>query len=437
MSEGRRSLLNFDIFLLLGTAVLLTVGILFVYSSSIDSAGVRTNNEYLRQIVWATTGIALLLVVAFLDYRIIERLAPWLYLAGLVLLLLTLAFGIVVNGARSWLGVSELSIQPSEFAKLSTIVFAARYLDRRREASTLTRIAVSGLIIALPAGLTLMQPDLGTASVFLPVYIILLIASDIPWGIIATLLATLILTAIFAVLPAWATYLATRPSWAASAVSDPRLLPVLIATAIFVGLLALIGLRLTERRAFSWVAVGGGVFAGSLSLAWATRQALRPFQIMRLIVFLDPYVDPQGSGWNIIQSMTAVGSGGVTGKGFLQGTQSHYRYLPKQSTDFIFSIISEEWGFIGAGTLLLILLLILFRGLKIARESRDRFGSYVAVGIVAYIGYHVVVNVGMTIGVMPITGIPLPLLSHGGSSLWTTLLSIGLLMSIFYHRYRT
>ncbi len=155
---------------------------------------------------------------------------------------------------------------------------------------------------------------------------------------------------------------------------------------------------------------------------------------MRLIVFLDPSVDPLGSGWNIIQSITAIGSGGFSGLGFLQGTQSHYRFLPQQSTDFIFSILSEEWGFVGGLTVFSLYLVIMIRGIIIIRKTENRFGTLIATGIVSMFLFHFTVNVGMVMGIMPITGIPLLFLSYGGSSLWTALSATGLLMSINMRR---
>jgi len=162
---------------------------------------------------------------------------------------------------------------------------------------------------------------------------------------------------------------------------------------------------------------------------------LKDYQIMRLIVFLDPNVDPRGSGWNIIQSVTAIGSGGVLGKGFLQGTQSHYRFLPQQSTDFIFSIFSEEWGFLGGLLVFTLYLLISMRLIKIMNTTTDPFGAYLCAGFASVYVFHFIINVGMTMGVMPITGIPLLFMSYGGSSLLAAMIGIGLSMSIHMRRF--
>ena len=157
---------------------------------------------------------------------------------------------------------------------------------------------------------------------------------------------------------------------------------------------------------------------------------------MRLIVFIDPSIDPRGSGWNILQSMTAIGSGGFAGKGFLQGTQSHYRYLPQQSTDFIFSIIAEEWGFLGGFAVFALFFVILRRCILLLKTVKDNYANYVVAGVMGMVFFHFMINSGMVMGIMPITGIPLFFLSYGGSSLWTVLLSIGLLLGISARRYR-
>ena len=158
---------------------------------------------------------------------------------------------------------------------------------------------------------------------------------------------------------------------------------------------------------------------------------------MRLIVFMDPSIDPRGSGWNILQSITAIGSGGFLGKGFLQGTQSHYRYLPQQSTDFIFSIIAEEWGFIGAFIVFALFFVLLWRCVALLRSLRDRYAIYITAGVMGMLFFHFLINAGMAMGIMPITGIPLFFLSYGGSSLWTVLIAVGMLLGISARRYRT
>jgi rod shape determining protein RodA len=177
------------------------------------------------------------------------------------------------------------------------------------------------------------------------------------------------------------------------------------------------------------------LIAVALIFSFASRSVLKDYQIMRLIVFLDPNVDPRGSGWNIIQSITAIGSGGTLGKGFLQGTQSHYRFLPQQSTDFIFSIFSEEWGFVGGVLVFSLYALICLRLLHTIKTTSDPFGAYICAGVASIIVFHFLINVGMAMGVMPITGIPLLFMSYGGSSLLAAMMGIGISLSVYTRRF--
>jgi rod shape determining protein RodA len=177
------------------------------------------------------------------------------------------------------------------------------------------------------------------------------------------------------------------------------------------------------------------MLALSLAMSFLSHKVLREYQMMRLIVFLDPNVDPRGSGWHIIQSMTAIGSGGLGGKGFLQGTQSHYRFLPTQSTDFIFSIYTEEWGFIGGLVVIALFLMICMRLIRLMTITSDTFGAYIAAGLTSMYAFHFLVNTGMAMGIMPITGIPLLFMSYGGSALVSAMTGIGLAMSIHVRRF--
>jgi rod shape determining protein RodA len=199
--------------------------------------------------------------------------------------------------------------------------------------------------------------------------------------------------------------------------------------------IALYGHLKYRRPAFFWTLYLGAIVIFSLCASFAVRIVLKSYQIMRLIVFLDPNVDPRGAGWNIIQSITAIGSGGVSGRGFLQGTQGQYRFLPEQSTDFIFSLLSEEAGFIGGIAVFILFMIICLRLLRIVKVTPDPFASYICAGLVGAYGFHFMVNVGMTMGIMPITGIPLVFISYGGSSMISAMIGIGLAQSIYIRRY--
>lgn len=436
-NRSSRSAFELDIVIIISTVALTVIGILFIYSSGIASTGQLISREYIRQIIWLITGFFLLGAITFLDYRSIEKVALWIYIGALLLLVITLLFGRVVNGARSWLGIGNLGVQPSEFSKLATIIMLARYYqgsaERRR--SLIGFLGGFGLVL-VPMILVLLQPDLGTSLVYIPIFLFIGFIADTK---IRYLLFVLLFSAIAATtmaLPVWHDVLAESSAPWISVITDTEKIKLLLAGLVTAMILSFIGFRVTHKRAFYWFSYIVVILVTALPMGMVAARVLQEYQIMRLIVFIDPYIDPRGAGWNIIQSITAVGSGGSMGKGFLQGTQSHYQYLPQQSTDFIFSILAEEWGFIGSAVVFSLFALLLIRGLIIMHNARDHFAAYSAAGIVGMIFFHVVVNIGMAIGVMPITGIPLMFLSYGGSSLWTALLSVGILLSIYQHRYQ-
>jgi len=231
-------------------------------------------------------------------------------------------------------------------------------------------------------------------------------------------------------------YMAKSTGNAVILFTEQSIMTVISLTIAAVAVITLIGYLFTRKFYFYILTSFFTVTGISYFLSFFARKVLKEYQVMRLIVFLDPQVDPRGSGWNIIQSVTAVGSGGAFGKGYLKGTQSHYRYLPEQSTDFIFSIISEEIGFMGNLLIIVLFILIFWRCINIILKSQDLFGSLIAAGIVGMIFFHFMINIGMAIGIMPITGIPLVFLSYGGSSLWTALLGMGILLSVYHRRYK-
>ena len=413
------------------------IGIFFIYSSGVNSNGIIVTNEYIKQIIWVSTGTIIMLVFAFMDYRRIKSLAFPLYLITIIMLVLTLLFGSVVNGARSWLGIGALGIQPSEIAKLVTIFFLSSYLSDNRSRIRSPLVFSTGfLIIFVPMGLILLQPDMGTAMVFIPIFLSAMFIAGGKIRYLLFILATGLCTIIFSVLPYWEMYIADVKNNSLIIFTDPLIMRIISIVTIVIVILSLIGYILSRKVYFYGMMYSFTVFGLSYIFSFLFRMILKDYQVMRLIVFLDPQVDPKGAGWNIIQSVTAVGSGGAFGKGFLQGTQSHYRYLPEQSTDFIFSIISEEIGFVGNLAIICLFMIILWRCLNIIIKSRDVFGSLIAAGMVGMLFFHFMINIGMAIGIMPIMGIPLLFLSYGGSSLWTILMGMGILLSIYHRRYK-
>jgi len=388
-----KNIFNIDLPIFVSMLGLMFLGVMFIYSSAITSTGVRISNEFIYQIVWIIIGLIIFFVVMFSDYSIFRQWSVYIYSGAIFILILTLFLGRKVNGSRSWLGIWGFGIQPSEFAKIATILFLADFMVKRKKSiRSLSTFVLSMIIGFLPVIFIIAQPDMGTSLVYIPIFLTIAFMAGIKKRYILFLFLSGIIMIIAGMLPSWQKII------------------------------------LKEEVGFIKILINNDLFIILI--------VLKEYQLMRLIVFLDPSVDPRGTGWHIIQSLIAVGSGGLTGKGFLQGTQSHYRFLPEQSTDFIFSILSEELGFIGSVTVLILFSIILIRGLFIVMNSKDSYGFYIGSGIIMMIFFHVIVNIGMAIGIMPIMGIPLLFISYGGSSLWTALISLGLLQNIYLRRYR-
>jgi len=423
----------FDYVLILAILTLSALGVLFIYSSSVNSEGVSVTNEYIKQIIWISIGFVIMIGITFYDYRKIESYAEWMFIGLIVLLIYTRIFGRYVNGARSWLGIGDLGIQPSELGKTFFILYLAKFLEQSQNEVPFKRFVFALGILMLPMGLILIQPDLGTASVYIPIFLFMCFLAGIPLRYLLYIILFGGLTIVFTILPVWNSEIAKAPLKSITILTNLKLRMVLIAVMAFITLLGLIIRRYFKGpRYIFWITYFFSTITLSLIASIAMGKVLKYYQILRLIVFMDPNTDPLGSGWNIIQSKVAIGAGGLFGQSYLHGTQSHYRFLPQQSTDFIFSILSEELGFMGGCLVFALYLIIFIRILMIIKRSSNRYGMYIAAGILGMFSFHFFINVGMVMGMMPITGIPLLFLSYGGSSLLTAMLCCGLLMNINY-----
>ncbi|MDR2150562.1 MAG: rod shape-determining protein RodA [Spirochaetaceae bacterium] len=430
-------ILRIDFILILSTLGLIIVGIFFIYSANITiSTGVPITDEYRRQIVWGVAGLCLIFTLCFIDFRRLYKISIHLYIATLLILLYTYKWGRVVNGARAWIGIGTFGIQPSEFAKITTILLLARYLDSSRQNSTsFFRFLVSCIIALVPMGLILIQPDFGTSLVFIPILLLMTFIAGVSMRYIVFVIALITLTSFFTVMPLVQSYILKTAIPVFEMFSNTTITLITSGALAVILLCALAGLAFSRKQYFFWIAYCSAISSLSLGSSFLVRKILKEYQLKRLIVFLDPNVDPQGAGWNIKQSMTAIGSGGFWGKGYLNGTQSHYQFLPQQSTDFIFSIFAEESGFVGGAFVFSLFLLICLRLIRIAKITVDPFGRYISAGLAAVYIFHFTINVGMTMGIMPITGIPLFFMSYGGSALLSSMLGIGLAMSIYIRRF--
>ncbi len=425
----------FDYLLILIVLTLVSLGVMFIYSSSINSEGVRVTNEYIKQIIWASIGFVIMIAVTIYDYRRTESLSIYGFIGLLLLLVYTRLFGRYVNGAKSWIGIGEFGIQPSEFGKVFFILFLARILDNTQNENQLRRFFLATVVLLIPMGLILLQPDLGTASVYLPIYFIMCFIAGVPFRYIGYVLLFGGFSILFAILPVWNAEIAARPVLAISILTNMKLRLILISAFLIITLLGYVIRRyLHGPRYIHWIIYFTSIITLALVFSLIFGKVLKDYQIKRLIIFMNPNKDPLGAGWNIIQSKVAIGAGGVIGQGYLMGTQSHYRFLPQQSTDFIFSILSEEFGFLGGCVVFSLYFIILLKILYIIRKCVNRYGAYICSGILGMFSFHFFINVGMVMGIMPITGIPLLFLSYGGSSLLTAMTCIGFIMSINYRK---
>jgi rod shape determining protein RodA len=429
---------SLDWLVIISVLILMLIGILFIYSAGITSTGELVSSEYSKQSIWVISGIIIILTTSLVEPKRLQDYTGAIYTFLILILIYTLFWGKTVNGARSWLGLGEFGIQPSEFMKIATMLFLAKYLDSsKHEGTTLKRFILSCFIVVLPMMLILAQPDFGTALVFLPIYLSMAYVGGINPRFLVFISLLGASTIILTILPLWQNLITVTPSLGLRLLFEvPYVFYVLLIISMTL-LLAFLGLKKFKKPYYYWIIFFTAILGLSIVASLAGHKILKGYQLMRLVVFLDPGIDPRGAGWHILQSITAIGSGGISGKGFLQGTQSHYRYLPEQSTDFIFSIVSEELGFIGGIIIFLLYFFILVRLLISLRYVKSHFQVTFVSGLFGMILFHFLINTGMAMGIMPITGIPLLFLSYGGSSLWAVCIGLGLALGIGARRYDT
>ena len=426
---------NIDYYLLFATFLLCAIGIAAIYSAGVDANGVIVSNEYIKQLIWFVIGVFLLISAALIDFSRFKDTVWMIFLFTILLLVLTRVAGKVVNGSRSWLGIAGFGIQPAEFAKIATVLMLARYLDSAEFDSSFKKLLITGLILGIPLALILSQPDFGSALVFFPAALVMLTLADVDFQYILFGVLSILGIFFFLCLPLYAANHPNPENVIYILMTQDKILLLVFALILIISVISGIGWLKFKKRYYYWLSYSFAIFAFSIAGAVAAHKVLKPYQIERLLVFIDPNIDPKGSGWNILQSVTAIGSGGFLGKGFLQGTHSHARYIPQQSTDFIFSIIAEEFGFVGCIVLFPLYTVIFVRCFVLIETSKDRFSQFVVGGILGIFAFHFMINIGMAMGIMPVTGIPLYFISYGGPALRSGLLSIGLLIGISARRY--
>jgi rod shape determining protein RodA len=392
---------------LVGAVTALAVyGLATLYSAGQTEVPTFVATIWHRQLIWLALGTVIVFLMFRTSPRMLEWATPFVYAIAVFLLVLTLLFGTgagTAAGTKSWIAIGPLRLgQPAELAKLAVILMLSRWLAGLREPpATLRDLMPPCAIAGIPCFLVMLQPDLGSAIVFIAVLFCMLF---------------------------WA---GTKPSLMVLLASPAIGLVLAFSTVAWGIWLGVLGALLLWWRPYLWeglAVVGANVAMGVFALPFWNR--LAPYQQNRLLAFLNPEVDPRATGWHVIQSKVAVGSGGLFGKGFTLGTQKRLAFLPAQHTDFIFSVVGEELGFIGVVAALALFAALLFILLRIARKATDPFSSLCVFGIAGMLFTHIIENVGMTINLMPITGIPLPFFSYGGSFLLACSLGVGIALRV-------
>lgn len=381
----RKTFQVIDFPLIITLFALLGASLLILSTASINVIEADPYYYVKHQAVWIVTGFFLAAFTAAIDYAHWKKVSWWIYGFNLFLLVLVILIGASAKGAQRWIPVtSSISIQPSEFAKIFVIVTFADFLAKRQgKLNSYKDFLMPFLYMLVPMILVFIQPDLGTALVFGAIFIGMMFvagAHPLKFGGIILGGIILVITAVFL-------HFATDLPWPLSYLE---------------------GLPLP----------------------------MKDYQLNRIAAFLNPYEDMSGDGYHIIQSVWAIGSGGLWGKGYRMGTQGQLNFLPEHHTDFIFSVVGEEFGFIGTSTLLFLFCIFLLRSISIAMKARDSYGMLIIAGVVSMMTFHILVNIGMTSGIMPVTGLPLPFISFGGSSMWSNMLAVGLIMSVGLRRER-
>ncbi len=352
-----RNLFNIDPTLFISLVLLCTIGLAVLYSATSGEMAAIT-----RQSIRFALGFAALIFLAQIPAKELARWSPWLYLLGIALLMVVMMIGYSGKGAQRWIDLGIVRFQPSELLKIFLPMMVAWYFSEKPMPPTIPQIFIALIIIAIPAGLVLAQPDLGTALLIAFAGICVIFLAGITWRLLA---------------------------------------------------------------------VFGGIALASMPVFWFY---LHDYQRQRILTMLNPESDPLGTGYHIIQSKIAIGSGGVYGKGWLNGTQSQLDFIPERSTDFIFAVFSEEFGFLGVVLLLCAYGFIVMRGLTIAARAKNTYSRLLAGSLSLSFFAYFLVNIGMVSGLLPVVGVPLPLISYGGTSAVTLLAAFGILMSIHSHR---
>ncbi|MDR1942488.1 MAG: rod shape-determining protein RodA [Endomicrobium sp.] len=437
----KRIVLNIDWFLIICAAALITIGMLAIYSGTLNFG---ISSKYIAvQSMAISIGVCAMAAFILFNYQYYRQFDNVIYVLSLLLLTSVLVFGVTVKGTRGWFNFGFASFQPVEIAKLMYIVVIAAFLDKKsKDAKKASFLFIVFSLLMGHLALIMMQPDFSSTLSYFPVTLVLLFAV----GVEPFYLLCIVIFGAFAVgIPLFSTFIKLQADLLQSGAFTANFL--LTFNDNFTGvylIIALISLilfiwwfmwKLRVRIPVIYPVILCSAILLGCAASVPVEKSLKEYQRKRLIVFLNPKVDPKGSGYNIIQSKIAIGSGRLAGKGFTKGTQTQLGFLPEQHTDFIFSVIGEEGGWVISQLVILFYFIFIWRALIIAKDARDRYGSLIALGLASMFTFYAFINIGMVMGIMPVTGMPLLLLSYGGSSMVSSLCAIGILLSIQIRRH--
>jgi len=399
---------------------LLIVGLMNIYAAvyNVDNPKPIFSLEHNagRQILFMFVAFMLILVILFVDFKVYDTFAYIFYGIWIIVLIGTIFLGSDIKGSKSWIKFGSFSLQPAEFAKTFTVMALAKYLSTMGVNVSKMRYAFrASLFILIPPVIIILQKETGSALTFAALMIVLY-REGLP-GVYPALIISFILLFILALI---------FPNWA-----------VMLGLALFGVLFWYLFLKRYERNKQNFQRILGLfiLFSGFvLTVDFIINNVLAPHQQKRIKVLVNPDIDPLGAAWNVTQSKLAIGSGGVFGKGYLKGTQTKFDFVPEQSTDFIFCTVGEEWGFVGSFVLLGLYFILLTRLLSLAEKQKSKFARIYGYGVASIIFFHILVNIGMTVGLMPVIGIPLPFVSYGGSSLLSFTLLLFIFLKLDAHR---
>lgn len=406
-----RMLRHSDMLLWISVGLLIFIGVMMIFSCTFSQQSREGDDPFYytkKQLLAFVIGIAGLSIFAYLDYSHLKNSAIPLYAISIIFLLMVIYQGFTILGAQRWISIGPISFQPSEIAKLIVLISLGTYLEgKRAEIKSIASLIPPLLILGIPFILIFKQPDLGTAIILFFIF-----AGMLVWAETSNILLMLLITPI---------------------------LSIFLKQYLIIWVLYIVGLALYMRsskvRLFDLVMI----LVGNIGIGYAVPKIwgmLKEYQRQRLLAFLNPEIDPLGIGYHSLQAKIAVGGGGIFGKGFMHGTQTQLSFIPQQFTDFMFSAVGEELGFLGSILILALFAVVIYRAIVIAYEARDFYGSMLASGIAAMIGFQMFINIGMTLSLLPVVGIPLPFLSFGGTALVMNMCAIGILQSISMRRHK-